>query len=105
MKNQINNRQLKPMGTILHTDPDAIFTLHSNLDDLIVEMETNRRSVATAVGNITETTWTDDQSKKFFEHFEEDMRILKKLHSEMEEKLDAIKALGDAIKAYEEINL
>ena len=86
----------------LHNDSGAVFTLHSNLGDLIDEMETKRRSVATLVGSVTETTFTDGQSKKFLAHFEEDMDILMKLRSEMEEKQDAIKDLGDALKKYEE---
>ena len=86
----------------IHSDSGAVFTLHSNLGDLIEEMEVKRRSVATLVGNITETTFIDAQSKKFMEHFNDDMASLMKLHSEMEEKQDAIKALGDAIKTYEE---
>lgn len=86
----------------LHNDSGAVFTLHSNLSDLIDEMETKRRSVATLVGNITETTWKDGQAAKFIKNFEEDMGILMNLHSEMEEKQNAIKDLGDALKKYEE---
>lgn len=86
----------------IHNDSEVVHTLHSNLGDLIDEMETKRRSVATLVDNISETTWTDDQSKKFMEHFEDDMTLLKNLHSEMEEKQEAIKALEDALRKYEE---
>lgn len=86
----------------LENDSGVIFTLHSNLGDLLDEMEKKRRSVATLVGNITETTWTDEQSKKFMEHFENDMNTLSNLYSEMEQKQEAIKALGDALKKYEE---
>lgn len=86
----------------LHNDSGAVFTLHSNLGDLLDEMENKRKSVATLVDNIAETTWTDKQLIKFMEHFENDMNILSKLYSEMEEKQEAIKALGDALKKYEE---
>ena len=90
---------------LLESDSGAIFTLHSNLGELIEEMETKRRSVATAVGNITETTWTDAQSKKFMKHFEDDMDVLMKLHSEMEAKQEDIKALGRALEDYEKIEV
>lgn len=85
----------------LHNDSGAVFTLHSNLGDLLDEMENKRKSVATLVDNIAETTFTDEQSKMFMEHFENDMNILSKLYSEMEEKQKDIKALGDALKKYE----
>ena len=90
---------------LLQSDSGAIFTLHSNLGDLIEEMDTKRRSVATAVDNITETTWKDDQSKKFMEHFKKDMTLLMNLHSEMAEKQEAIKAFGIALEKYEKDNV
>lgn len=86
----------------LINDSGAVFTLHSNLGDLIQEMEEKRRSVATLFNNITETTWTDAVSKRFSEHFEEDMQTLMDLYSEMNEKQEAINELGNALKAYEE---